>query len=509
MGAGGPSGRRPTRRWWAIILVAASALAAAAGDPASAEPPDTAYAPIAPFAAWTDFLDQAYADLLPSPPPDGDRAAAADALRVGAVRAEGVITAIRTGPEHQANVDPVIRLYRAFFLRIPDAGGLDHWIRVRRSGAMLGTIAESFARSSEFVRRYGPLSDRAFVELIYANVLERAPDRDGVDYWTRQLAERRRTRGTVMVGFSESSEHRAKQSSETTAAALPILLLGRAPSAAEFEAAVARLDAGGTADAEAKAILATEAYQRRAGRERVVVLGDSIPQSLIEHGTTPSTTARFVVDDGTVAACDGADDPPRARTRDGTIHFMTPACQAGWKVQYPPHLAHPADRAILMTGVNAMLDHELSGTWRHPCHAAARTWYHDDLVNRLRYLHTRAARVVVVLPAWPEENSQWIMPPDWIARADCVRAVMAQAAHDTGTTTIDLGAHLCPSGPRACRPVRRLDGIHVDVGRAAEVLEWVLSTSPSGDPPSVAEGSPPAVAFAPGPAGSAFVGAAG
>lgn len=474
----GPN-RRPSAvrraRW--LLLLAVALLAVVTPQPAAAEPPDTAYAPIAPFISWTDFLDQQYADLLPAPVAAADRSAAASALRTGSLRPAGVVAAIRDGPEHQADVDPVARLYRAFFLRVPDAGGLVHWIRVRRTGATLGTIAESFSRSTEFARRYGPLSDRAFVELIYTNVLERVPDRGGVDYWSRQLTERRRTRGTVMVGFSESTEYRSKQASETTAAVLPVLLLGRAPSSAEFSAAVARLDSGGTVEAEAAAILASPEYVRRAGRPRVAVLGDSIPQSLIEHGTTASTTSRFVVVDGTVAACDGADDPPPARTREGVTHFMTPECQAGWKVQYPPHLAHPADRAILMTGINAMLDHELGGAWRHPCHALSRDWYRTDLENRLRYLHTRAVRVVLVLPAWPEENSQWIMPPDWILRADCVRGVMRQAAHASGTPTIDLGARLCPSGPRACRAYRELDGIHVDVAYTPEILDWLLGAS--------------------------------
>src|SRR5262249_26307945 len=108
----------------------------------------------------------------------------------------------------------------------------------------------------------------------------------------------------------------------------------------------------------------------------------------------------------------------------------------------------------------------------------ARTWYHDDLAARLAYLKTRAARVVLVLPAWAEENSQWIMPPDWVRRADCVRSVMARAARDTGgVATIDLGAELCPDGASRCRPYRELDGIHVDVRYAPQILNWLLTAS--------------------------------
>lgn len=482
MVVGRPGGRRLARGWWltvvaAVVLVVLVVLAPL--RPASAEEgADQRFVPIVPFTSWTDFLDQVYADLLPAPPSASTRLTIADALRHGRTSPGLVVADIRAGADHTANVDPVARLYRAFFLRIPDASGLRHWIAVRRSGWTLGRIADSFARSGEFTRRYGSLGNRDFVRLIYTNVLERTPDPGGVDYWTGRLDQGRSTRGSVMTGFSESAEYRTKQASEVTASVLPILLLGRAPTVGEFQAAVARLDAGATVDAEARTIVSSDPYIWRAARQRVVVFGDSIPQSLIEDGARPSNLAAYDLYDGTVPACDGADHPPPALTREGVVHFMTPECAKGWKKQYPPFLQHPADRAFVMTGVNAMLDHKLGGAWRHPCDATARSWYHDDLAARLAYLKTRAARVVLVLPAWPEENSQWIMPPDWVRRADCVRSVMAQAARDTGgITTIDLGAELCPSGPYRCRPMRELDGIHVDVRYAPEVLAWLLRAS--------------------------------
>ncbi|MCU1370511.1 MAG: hypothetical protein JWO77_1705, partial [Ilumatobacteraceae bacterium] len=420
----------------ASLLVALPSPAAVAGAPGASgapEGPDTAAVPPPPFASWNEFLDQQYLDLLGAQPSISARAAAKEALQAGTTTPGGLVASVRSSAENQANVDPVVRLYRAFFLRVPDRAGLVHWITARRGGYTLGRIAEAFARSGEFTGRYGPLSDRDFVLLIYANVLQREPDRSGVDYWTAQLAQHRRTRGTVVVGFSESTEYRAKQASEVTAAVLPILLLGRAPSPAEFTAAVGRLDAGGPVGDEAGAALRSSEYVRRVSRPRVVVFGDSIPDSLINHGSTGAVSAAYDLVNGTVPACDGVDHPPPARIRDGTIHFMTPECAVGWTVQYPPHLVFQADRVLVAGGVNAMLDHKLSGVWRHPCHTAARDWYHDDLVARLTYLHRRSPRVVLVLPPWPGENSGWIMPTDMVARADCVRSVMNQAARDTRT----------------------------------------------------------------------------
>jgi hypothetical protein len=455
-------------------VLAATLLAALPTRPAAASGSATPVAAPAPFTSWDDFLDQQYLDLLGAQPTPSTRAAAHDALGSGTTEPGPFVASVRSSAEHQANVDPVARLYRAFFLRIPDRGGLVHWIAARRGGNTLGTIAEAFARSSEFTRRYGWMSNRDFVLLVYANVLQRTPDSGGVAFWTGQLDSERRTRGSVMAGFSESSEYRTKQASEVDAAVLPILLLGRAPTTAEFDATVGRLDAGGTVADEATTILPSAEYRRRAARQRVVVFGDSIPDSLINNGSAGTDLSTYDLVNGTVPACDGADHPPPARIRNGTIHFMSKECAKGWKAQYPPDLVFPADQVILASGVNAMLDHKLEGVWRHPCHTAARDWYHDDLVVRLTYLHTRSPRVVLVLPPWPGENSGWIMPADMVQRGDCVRAVMNRAAKETHTPVVDLGAKLCPD-PRTCsQPYRTKDGIHVDVAKAPEILAWLL-----------------------------------
>lgn len=101
----------------------------------------------------------------------------------------------------------IIRLYSAYFLRAPDAGGLAYWtdiIRTRR--ADLGHIATLFADSTEFRNRYSNLDNRGFVYLVYNNVLARQPDAEGLDYWAYLLALGH-PRGAVMIGFSESPEY--------------------------------------------------------------------------------------------------------------------------------------------------------------------------------------------------------------------------------------------------------------------------------------------------------------
>ncbi|HEX4901516.1 MAG TPA: DUF4214 domain-containing protein [Acidimicrobiales bacterium] len=100
----------------------------------------------------------------------------------------------------------VYRLYRAFFLREPDADGLLHWIvQARYARYPIAAIADDFTRSPEFRSRYGALDDGGFVDLVYRNVLDRAPDPGGRAYWLDQL-RRGMPRGHLMVHFSDSPE---------------------------------------------------------------------------------------------------------------------------------------------------------------------------------------------------------------------------------------------------------------------------------------------------------------
>ena len=89
---------------------------------------------------------------------------------------------------YDADHADVLRLYQAFFEREPDVDGAVYWIGQYEAGATLDDLAYGFARSTEFTSRYGDaLGNRAFLEIVYGNVLGRTPDQAGLDYWTGQL----------------------------------------------------------------------------------------------------------------------------------------------------------------------------------------------------------------------------------------------------------------------------------------------------------------------------------
>jgi len=104
----------------------------------------------------------------------------------------------------------VTRLYDTVLQRGPDQAGLDYWAdQVEDFGGTLKDIATGFLNSTEFQDKTGQLSNADYVEFLYQNALDRASDVDGKSYWVAQLQSGARDRADLLIGFSESAEHRS------------------------------------------------------------------------------------------------------------------------------------------------------------------------------------------------------------------------------------------------------------------------------------------------------------
>lgn len=80
------------------------------------------------------------------------------------------------------------RVYQAAFARTPDLPGLGYWMGMMDNGLSLATVASGFVNSAEFVKAYGVNpTNRGIVEKFYQNILQRAGETAGVDYWTSVL----------------------------------------------------------------------------------------------------------------------------------------------------------------------------------------------------------------------------------------------------------------------------------------------------------------------------------
>ncbi|MES2041438.1 MAG: DUF4214 domain-containing protein [Pseudomonadota bacterium] len=107
------------------------------------------------------------------------------------------------------------RLYQAAFGHKPDLAGLGYWIKAMDNGASLNSVAASFVQSAEFQQLYGskPGSNPSTTTLItnfYQNVLHRAPDQAGFDYWSNQLNQGLVTPAAALASFCESAENQVQ-----------------------------------------------------------------------------------------------------------------------------------------------------------------------------------------------------------------------------------------------------------------------------------------------------------
>jgi hypothetical protein len=101
------------------------------------------------------------------------------------------------------------RLYQAAFDRTPDQGGIGYWMAQMDQGTSLYDVAQSFLNSEEFRTTYGAApSDAEFIGKLYQNILHRAGDQPGIDYWNGVLASGV-PRAAVLASFSESPENQA------------------------------------------------------------------------------------------------------------------------------------------------------------------------------------------------------------------------------------------------------------------------------------------------------------
>ncbi|MCU1358689.1 MAG: hypothetical protein JWM89_4107 [Acidimicrobiales bacterium] len=229
---------------------------------AGSTPAGATTADLGPFNTPSALVTQQFQDFLNRAPSGPELSTWSDQV-AGGTEAGTVIQGISNLAGGGGPFGSVDRLYAAYFLRIPDYGGLRHWLTKSRGGTSLRSISNSFAHSSEFLNRYGLLSNVDFVTLVYKKVLGRAPDSGGLKHWVGKLASGT-SRGSVMVGFSESSEYKRKTANATAAQWAYFAMLHRSPTTNENASAMAIVNSLGFNDL-AEQILGGIEYATRLG----------------------------------------------------------------------------------------------------------------------------------------------------------------------------------------------------------------------------------------------------
>jgi Ca2+-binding RTX toxin-like protein len=101
-------------------------------------------------------------------------------------------------PGHQ--FDDLTDMYIAYFDRAPDAVGLCYWASRLADGMTLQQIAKSFFVQPETLAAYpAGQPTEAFVTKVYNNMLGRAPDAPGLNYWMHDLDSGALSRDSFML----------------------------------------------------------------------------------------------------------------------------------------------------------------------------------------------------------------------------------------------------------------------------------------------------------------------
>lgn len=200
-----------------------------------------------PLADPVVFVNQQYLDFLGRSP---DSAALNDWVRqlnAGFATRAQVIEALMNSEEFQNRFGSLVRLYTAYFRRIPDYGGLMYWFNAMNPsngrGASLAQVSQEFAQSQEFFNTYGMLDNAGFVTRVYQNVLGRDPEPEGYKYWLGQLSAGM-SRGEMMIGFSESLENKNARAHSLRVTMSHVGMLRRAPTQVEHDSWVSEISAG-------------------------------------------------------------------------------------------------------------------------------------------------------------------------------------------------------------------------------------------------------------------------
>jgi hypothetical protein len=121
-----------------------------------------------------------------------------------------------TGP---SSAGGIYRLYGATFNRTPDLAGLGYWISQADKGESAVAMAIDFTYSAEFQALFATkITDNYatganitnLVTGFYTNVLHRAPDAAGRDWYADQIATHQKTVGQVLAEISDSPENIAQ-----------------------------------------------------------------------------------------------------------------------------------------------------------------------------------------------------------------------------------------------------------------------------------------------------------
>jgi SGNH domain (fused to AT3 domains) len=222
--------------------------------------------------------------------------------------------------------------------------------------------------------------------------------------------------------------------------------------------------------------LAAATRERRSappGSQRVMVVGNSVADSLAEAFSGIVTDPRLVVLN---AALDGCIFPPPVKAPP----LITPHGPLDWPPCHPAWEAGVVERfrpTVVFWVVSDLVNRGLSARGRtvSPCTAPFDALYRQSLRDEVARLGAAGARVVITTEAYDGRSSA---TKDDDRAVDCDNAIRRRVAAQTHSQLIDLFGYICPGGHCVVTQdgvTLRPDGVHYTGPGGATVAQWLLS----------------------------------
>ena len=212
-----------------------------------------------------DFVENFYENLLGRDADEEGLEHWTELLETGAVDGAGLVEKFVNSAEYTttevSDEEYIESLYQAILGRSADESGMAHWLHVLASGATREEVMARIVNSVEFQnvcdacgieRGYMQMDGtavspnvRQFIERLYDDALDRDGEVNGVDYWTKKIADGNGTPQTVAKSFFQSQEFKNRDLSNSEyVEALYETYLGRSSDPEGKQHWMTKLDSG-------------------------------------------------------------------------------------------------------------------------------------------------------------------------------------------------------------------------------------------------------------------------
>lgn len=170
----------------------------------------------------------------------------------------------------------VTAAYLSVLGRNPDYSGFEYWLSLYNSGVLASAgcgapttatmqscsqigLLDQFIASTEFAARFNAVNNTSFVTVVYENVLGRAPDASGLNFWVQSLASM--SRAQLLQAFILCPEYQSRFGNQTLVAIAYFAFLMRNPTTAELGTWTTSLNSGSSISTLIGALISSAEFQ--------------------------------------------------------------------------------------------------------------------------------------------------------------------------------------------------------------------------------------------------------